>query len=159
MSNPLSRAALALLRIVAGFVLFCPGALKLFGWFGGMPAGFALTPLLRAAGWIEVIGGPLVMLGLFTRPAAFVCSGEMAFAYFIGHFPHGFWPVQNNGAPAVLLCFIFLFLSTAGPGPLSLDEWIAARRSESASRLARAARPDSLPAAVQESDARHVETR
>jgi|SRR5262252_3804697 len=128
MKDPLARATLALLRIVAGFILFCPGALKIFGWFGGMPAGFTLTPLIRTAGWIEVVCGPLLMLGLLTRPVAFLCSGEMAFAYFIGHFPHGFWPVKNNGAPAVLLCFIFLFLSAAGPGSFSLDGLIAARR-------------------------------
>ena len=123
----ITRATQALLRIVAGLLLFCPGALKLFGWFGGMPPGIPLTPLLVTAGWIEVIAGPLLMLGLFTRPVAFICSGEMAVAYFYGHFPHGFWPVRNHGEPAVLLCFIFLFLSAAGPGPLSVDEWLAAR--------------------------------
>ncbi len=111
----------ALLRIVAGFLLFCPGALKLWGWFGGMPPGIPFTPLLHVAAVIEVIAGPLIMLGLFTRPVAFIASGEMAFAYFIGHFPHGFWPVQNQGAPAVLLCFIFLYIAAAGPGPWSLD--------------------------------------
>ena len=128
-NDAVTRATQTLLRIVAGLILFCPGALKLFGWFGGMPAGFALTPLLRTAGWIEVIGGPLIMLGLFTRPAAFICSGEMAVAYFKGHFPSGFWPVKNHGEPAVLLCFIFLFLSAAGAGPFSLDEWLAKRRA------------------------------
>jgi len=128
-NDAVTRATLALLRIVAGWLLFCPGAHKLFGWFGPMPAGFVLTPLLRTAGWIEVIGGPLIMLGLFTRPAAFLCSGEMAVAYFKAHFPRGFWPVQNHGEPAVLLCFIFLFLSAAGPGPMSVDEWLASRRA------------------------------
>jgi len=88
-----------------------------------------LTPLLRTAGWIEVIGGPLIMLGLFTRPVAFICSGEMAVAYFKAHFPRGFWPVQNHGEPAVLLCFIFLLLSASGAGPLSVDEWLASRRA------------------------------
>jgi putative oxidoreductase len=111
----------SLLRIAAGVILFCPGAMKMFDWFGGMPAGVKLSPLLVSAGIIEVIGGTLIVLGLFTRAVAFVTSGEMAFAYFIGHFPRGFWPVQNHGEPAVLLCFIFLFLSTAGAGPLSLD--------------------------------------
>ena len=128
-NDAVTRVTQALLRIVAGLLLFCPGALKLFGWFGGMPAGFALTPLLRTAGWIEVIGGPLLMLGLFTRPVAFLCSGEMAVAYFHGHFPHGFWPVRNHGEPAVLLSFIFLFLSAAGAGPFSVDEWLAKRRA------------------------------
>ena len=131
-NDAVTRATQALLRIVAGLLLFCPGALKLFGWFGGMPAGFVLTPLLRTAGWIEVIGGPLLMIGLFTRPVAFICSGEMAVAYFHSHFPHGFWPVKNNGQPAVLLCFIFLFLSAAGAGSLSVDEWLAHRRAREA---------------------------
>ena len=129
-NDAVTRATLTLLRIVAGWLLFCPGAHKLFGWFGAMPAGFVLTPLLRTAGWIEVIGGPLIMLGLFTRPAAFLCSGEMAVAYFKGHFPRGFWPVQNHGEPAVLLCFIFLFLSAAGAGSFSVDGWLASRRAD-----------------------------
>ena len=132
-TDAVTRATLALLRIVAGFILFCPGAFKLFGWFVPMPAGFVLTPLLRTAGWIEVIGGPLLMLGLFTRPVAFLCSGEMAVAYFKGHFPRGFLPIQNHGEPAVLLCFVFLFLSAAGAGPFSVDKWLAGRRARDTS--------------------------
>jgi putative oxidoreductase len=119
--NRFAGATLSLLRMVAGFLLFCPGALKLFGWFGGMPAGVTLTPLLMTAAVIEVVGGVALMLGLFTRPVAFIASGEMCFAYFIGHFPRGFLPVQNHGEAAVLLCFIFLYLSAAGPGPFSVD--------------------------------------
>ena len=119
--NRFAGATLSLLRMVAGLLLFCPGAMKLFGWLGGMPAGVALTPLLMTAGVIEVVAGTALMLGLFTRPVAFIASGEMCFAYFIGHFPHGFLPIQNHGEPAVLLCFIFLYLSAAGPGPFSLD--------------------------------------
>jgi putative oxidoreductase len=121
----------SLLRLVAGLILFCPGAMKLFGWFGGMPAplaGHPLPPLLMSAGIIECTAGPLLMLGLFTRPVAFIASGEMAFAYFIGHFPRGFWPVQNHGEPAVLLCFIFLFLAATGGGPISLDHALARAR-------------------------------
>ena len=113
--------ALSLLRAVSGLLLICPGGMKLFGWFGGMPAWATLTPLLVTAGVLEVVGGSLILLGLFTRPAAFIVSGEMAAAYFIGHFPHGFLPIQNHGEPAVLLCFILLFISASGPGPLSLD--------------------------------------
>lgn len=128
MSNPLARGAQALLRIVSGLLFFFPGALKLFGWFGGMPAGFTLTPLLRTAGWMEVIGGPLILLGLFTRPVAFLCSGEMAVAYFHSHFPHGFWPIQNHGEQAVLFCFIYLFFAAAGAGPWSVDAWLERRR-------------------------------
>jgi putative oxidoreductase len=124
----IAGATHALLRIVAGFLFICPGAMKLLGWFGGMPAGVRLTPLLTAAGVIEVVGGVLIVLGLLTRPVAFIASGEMAFAYFIGHFPHGFWPIQNHGEPAVLLCFIFLFLCANGPGPFSLYRAVARRR-------------------------------
>jgi putative oxidoreductase len=128
MSNPLARGAQALLRIVSGLLFFFPGALKLFGWFGGMPAGFTLTPLLRTAGWMEVIGGPLILFGLFTRPVAFLCAGEMAVAYFHSHFPHGFWPIQNHGEQAVLFCFIYLFFAAAGAGPWSVDAWLERRR-------------------------------
>jgi putative oxidoreductase len=145
MTATLTRWALALLRIVSGLLFICPGALKILGWFGGMPAGFALTPLLRAAGWIELVGGTLILIGLFTRPAAFICSGEMCFAYFIGHFPKGFWPVQNHGEPAVLFCFIFLFLSAAGAGPLSLDGLIAARRARGLTQASPARTPPRGP--------------
>jgi len=130
MTNQLARWTQALLRIVSGFLLFCPGAHKIFGWFGPMPAGFTLTPLLSTAGWIEIVGGPLIMLGLLTRPVAFICSGEMAVAYFHSHFPRGFWPIQNHGELATVLCFNFLFLSAAGGGPLSVDAWLAGRRAE-----------------------------
>ena len=119
----------SLLRIVAGLLFFDAGAMKMLGWFGGMPAGVPMTPLITAAGLIEIIGGSLILLGLLTRPVAFITSGEMAFAYFMGHFPHGFWPIQNHGEPAVLLCFIFLFLWGNGAGPISLDHLIARRRA------------------------------
>ncbi|MGE5233194.1 MAG: DoxX family protein [Acidobacteriota bacterium] len=122
--NRLAGPAHALLRIVSGLLFICPGGMKLFGWFGGIPGGqtgLHLPPLLLTAGIIEVVGGAAILLGLFTRPVAFVASGEMAFAYFIGHFPRGFWPIQNHGEPAVLLCFIFLFLAASGAGPFSLD--------------------------------------
>ena len=128
--NRMADATQSLLRIVAGLLFICPGALKLFGWFGGMPPGVQLTPRLVAAGLIEVAGGVLIVLGLFTRPVAFIASGEMAFAYFMGHSPNGFWPIQNHGELAVLLCFIFLFLAASGPGPFSLDQARAGRRPE-----------------------------
>lgn len=130
MEKGLAGVAHALLRIVAGALFICPGGMKLFGWFGGMPAGAHLSPLLVVAGVIEVFGGALIVLGLLTRPVAFIASGEMAFAYFIGHFPKGFWPIQNHGESAVLLCFIFLFLAANGAGPWSLDRLF--RRSQSA---------------------------
>jgi putative oxidoreductase len=91
-----------------------------------------LTPLLTLAGVIELVGGFLILVGLFTRPVAFLASGEMAFAYFIGHYPRGFWPILNQGQPAVLYCFIFLFLWGNGPGPFSVDEWIRKRRTSAA---------------------------
>lgn len=119
----------SLLRIAAGVVFFCPGAMKLLGWFGGIPGGGPLPPLLLVAGVIELVGGAAILVGIFTRPIAFVASGEMAFAYFLGHFPHGFWPIQNHGEPAVLLCFIFLFLAAAGPGPLSLEHLLVRERA------------------------------
>ena len=130
--NRLGDAAHSLLRIVAGVLFICPGGMKLLGWFGGLPghpSGGHLPPLLMAAGWIELVGGVAILLGLFTRPVAFITSGEMAFAYFIGHFPRGFWPIQNNGQPAVLFCFIFLFLAANGAGAFSLDHLIRRRRS------------------------------
>lgn len=125
----------SLLRIVAGVLFICPGGMKLLGWFGGMPGnpgGGALPPLLVVAGVIELVGGVAILLGLFTRPVAFIASGEMAVAYFMGHFPHGFWPIQNHGEPAVLLCFIFLFLSANGAGPFSLDHVLRRRRDKAA---------------------------
>jgi len=127
MMNRFAGEAHSLLRIVAGLLFICPGGMKLFGWFGGMPAGVRLSPLLIAAGVIEVFGGALIVLGLFTRPVAFIASGEMAVAYFMGHFPKGFWPILNQGQPAVLFCFIFLFFAAAGPGPFSLDSAIRRR--------------------------------
>jgi putative oxidoreductase len=118
----------ALLRIFAGLIFICPGGLKLFGWFGGMPAGVKLTPLLWVAGILEVVGGTMIVLGLFTRAVAFITSGEMAVAYFMGHAPNGFFPIQNHGEGAVLLCFIFLFLWGNGAGPWSIDAAMAKRR-------------------------------
>jgi putative oxidoreductase len=117
-----------LLRIFAAAIVFCPGALKLFGWFGGMPKGVPMTPLIWTAGFLEVVGGVLLFIGLFTRPVAFILAGEMAFAFFIGHFPHGFFPIENHGEGAVLLCFIFLFLWGNGPGAWSVDGLRARRR-------------------------------
>jgi len=110
-----------LLRVFAGLLLLQPGGVKLFGWFGGLPQGVELNALLWVAGILEVVGGAVIILGLFTRPVAFVLSGEMAVAYFMGHFPQGFWPIQNHGEPAVLLAFTFLFFAAYGAGEWSLD--------------------------------------
>lgn len=126
--NRVADATHSLLRIVSALLLIQPGGMKLLGWFGGMPQGMTLTPLITTAGILELVLGTLILVGLLTRPAAFIASGEMAFAYFIGHFPQGFWPIQNHGEPAVLLCFIFLFLAFNGPGSWSLDHVIRRRR-------------------------------
>ncbi len=80
-----------------------------------------MASLAGIAGALELIGGTLLLLGLFTRPVAFLVSGEMAVAYFMGHAPQGFWPILNEGAPAVFFCFLWLYISSAGPGPWSLD--------------------------------------
>jgi putative oxidoreductase len=121
-----------LLRIVVGLLYFQVGTDKTFGWFGGMPGHPGPAPLLTQigiGGWLEVIGGLLVMLGLFTRPVAFILSGEMAVAYWQFHAPSGgFWPIQNGGGDAVLFCFIFLFMAAFGGGDWSLDALIRKRR-------------------------------
>lgn len=125
-------ATQSLLRIVAGLLFICPGGMKLLGWFGGMPGPphpGGLPLLLVTAGVIELVGGSLILLGLFTRPVAFIASGEMAVAYFKSHFPRGFWPIQNHGEPAVLFCFIYLFLWANGPGPWSFDALLRRRRA------------------------------
>lgn len=129
-----------LVRISAAVIFICAGGLKIFGWFGGMPAGMSVPPLLVAAGIIEVVGGTAIALGLFTRPVAFILSGEMAFAYFMGHFPNGFFPIQNHGEAAFLLCFIYLFLSAYGAGRWSLDHSIR-RKTPTLSEAVMSERP------------------
>ncbi len=117
--------AVFLLRVTTGLIFMQNGGLKLFGWFGGMPPGFEMTTLILVAGILEFAGGIAIMLGLFTRPIAFILAGEMAVAYFIGHaLPMGNFlvPLANQGQPAVLLCFIFLFLAAYGAGKWSLDQ-------------------------------------
>jgi len=121
---------LSVLRIVLAFLFIQVGAAKWFAFPAAiMPSGgtAAIGSLPWFAGVIEVTGGTLILLGLFTRPVAFILAGEMAVAYFIGHAPHGFWPVLNQGALAVIYCFLFLYISAAGPGPWSLDAWLANR--------------------------------
>ena len=116
--------ARSVLRLVVGFTFSLHGWQKLLGLFGGMGGKGATAPfgsLIWFAGGLELIGGLLIILGLFTSPVAFILCGEMAVAYFKAHFPHGFLPLVNHGELAVLYCFIFLYLSTAGAGPLSLD--------------------------------------
>lgn len=115
---------LSVLRVVAAFLFMQVGTGKLFAFPAAiMPEGGTapLWSLAWFAGALEVFGGFFLLIGLFTRPVAFLLSGEMAFAYFIGHAPQGFWPVLNQGALAALYCFLFLYFSSAGGGPWSLD--------------------------------------
>ena len=125
---------LSALRIVAAFLFMQYGTAKLFAFPGAIVPGGGTVPLMSQAGAaavFEIIGGGLLLVGLFTRPVAFVLSGEMAFAYFIGHAPQGFWPILNQGIPAIVFCFVWLYFSAAGAGPWSLDALIR-RRSGSA---------------------------
>ncbi len=116
----------ALLRIVVPFIYLCHGAQKFFGALGGHPV-WGGPPLFIAAGIIEMTCGPLMLLGLLTRAAAFVAAGEMAAAYFIMHFPHGPWPILNHGELPVVFCFVFLYIAARGPGIWSLDRLLNRR--------------------------------
>ncbi|WP_018263046.1 DoxX family protein [Methylobacterium sp. WSM2598] len=111
---------LSVLRIMAALIFMAHGTQKVLG-FPPHPNPPGLTTLPGIAGILELVGGALLALGLLTRPVAFILSGEMAFAYFIGHAPRGFFPTLNGGDAAILYCFVFLYLVFAGPGPLSLD--------------------------------------
>jgi putative oxidoreductase len=112
----------SILRMVAGFLILQHGTQKLFGFPANQPSPpVELLSRLGLASVIEIVCGLLLILGLFTRPAAFVLAGEMAVAYFIAHVPRGLLPLLNGGEPAVLNCFIFLYLCVAGAGPWSLD--------------------------------------
>jgi len=121
--------AYTLLRVVAGWLFFQAGATKILGWFGGVPPGVTIAVGSQAwiGGMLETIGGLLILIGLFTRPAAFIVSGEMAVAYFQFHQPNGTWPHQNQGTAAVLFCFIFLYMSAKGGGEYSLDAFLRKR--------------------------------
>jgi putative oxidoreductase len=112
---------LALLRIVTGLLFLEHATQKFIGFPAPFPMPGPLPPLLVAAGVIELVAGVLVTLGLFTRLAAFIAAGEMAVAYFMMHFPKGFWPAVNMGEGAILYCFIFLYLAAAGAGAWSID--------------------------------------
>ena len=120
-----------LLRVVAGFLFIQVGGMKLFGWFGGMPGGMTVTPFSEIwfGGVLEVFGGIAIVLGLCTRPIAFVLAGEMAVAYFQFHQPRGLFPIQNHGEPAVLFCFIYLFFAAHGAGRWSLDAAMRRRKA------------------------------
>jgi len=130
MFKSLEPRALSLLRIVAGFSFSLHGFQKLFGALGGLGGEggtAAFGSLIWFAGVLECFGGLLILLGLLTRPVAFLLCGQMAVAYFTSHSPRGFWPLLNGGELAVLYCFIFLYLTIAGPGCFSLDHLIRRR--------------------------------
>jgi putative oxidoreductase len=112
--------ALSLLRIVAALVLFSYGTQKILGFpaAANVPPAYSLSWF---AGVLELILGFALLIGFYSRAAAFVLSGEMAFAYFIAHFPKSFYPSQNGGVAAILFCFVFLYLAVSGPGPVSVD--------------------------------------
>jgi len=124
-----------LLRVVSGLLFLQAGGMKIFDWFGGVPAQFGGHPPIMSQTWIggvlEFYGGAAILLGFLTQPVAFILSGEMAVAYFQFHQPGGFWPIQNHGEPAVLLCFIFLFFAAHGAGTWSLDAWLGRQRKTS----------------------------
>jgi putative oxidoreductase len=113
---------LSVLRIVAALLFIAHGTGKYFDFPAlGMPTPSPFS-LFGVAGLIEIVGGLLVLVGFYTRAAAFIMSGEMAVAYFTAHLPHGFFPILNEGESAVLFCFVFLYLVFAGPGAWSIDE-------------------------------------
>ena len=112
--------AYALFRIVFGFLFIWHGAQKLFNFPLDFP--YPLNNLMYAAGGIELVGGALIMIGLLTRPAAFICSGTMAAAYWMAHGMEDFWPIINNGEMAVMYCFAFLFIATRGAGLWAVDK-------------------------------------
>jgi putative oxidoreductase len=131
--NSLNRFAdpvYCIMRLVVGLLFFCHGAQKILGWFPNpkQPAG-PLDTMGLLSGWIELIGGILIAVGLFTRLAAFISSGEMAVAFFMVHAKAGLIPRLNGGEPAVMYCFIFLFIFFYGAGRLSLDSLLFKRRA------------------------------
>ena len=122
---------LSVFRIVAAFLFVAHGTQKLFNFPTlSQPMDVHLTSLLGAAGMIELGGGVLLLLGLFTRPIAFLVAGEMAYAYFHAHAAGGFWPIMNRGELAVFFCFAWLYIAAAGPGPWSIDALIGRRSAK-----------------------------
>ena len=124
-----SPHVLAALRIMTALLMIQHATMKFFAFPGPMPMPGPLPPIIVAAGVIELVTGTLIVLGLFTRPAAFLASGTMAAAYFLGHATQGFWPALNQGEAAIMFCFVFLYLVFAGPGSWSLDSLLRARRN------------------------------
>ena len=130
-TNRAAQVTYFLLRVVAGLLFLQAGGMKLFAWFGGIPSAMGGQPPLMSqmgiGGVLEFFGGLAILLGLLTRPVAFILSGEMAVAYWQFHAPHGLWPIQNHGESAVLFCFIFLYMAAQGGGDWSLDALLRRR--------------------------------
>ena len=120
----------SILRIVTAFLFIQHGTQKMFGFPAAQQGPFELASLMGAAGTLEVVGGLLLLIGLFTRPVAFILSGEMAFAYFMVHAPQSFWPMLNGGELAVQWSFLFLFFAVAGGGAWSLDNYLPHKRRD-----------------------------
>ncbi len=121
----------SVLRMVAAVTFMLAGTMKLFAFPVGIPPNGGTVQLVSELGvgaLLEVFGGGLLLVGLFTRPVAFILSGEMAVAYIQFHFPQGFWPVMNGGVPAMIYCFVWLYFSSAGGGAWSLDSIMKKRR-------------------------------
>jgi putative oxidoreductase len=142
-----ARQMLSVLRIVTALLFLSHGLSKIVG----IPMSSASFPspwtLLWIAGMLELIGGFLLLIGLFSRPVAFLLAGEMAVAYWLVHAPDDFWPVLNGGESAILFCFIFLYLTMRGPGPWSIDCWMLGKRA--------AVGPDSYYEGMRRGEVRH----
>ena len=121
---------LSIMRVITGFLFMQHGGQKIFGFPAPQRYEFDPISLSGAAGMLELVGGALIVIGLLTRPTAFLLSGLMAFAYFIAHAPQGFWPLMNGGELAALYCFVFLYLSAAGGGEWSIDLLRSGQRQE-----------------------------
>ena len=133
--SPWTGRLLSVLRIVTGLLFMMHGTQKMFGFPSGeMSRPFELMSQMGLAGVLETFGGAMIVLGLLTRPVAFILAGQMAVAYFQAHFPRSFFPTLNGGEPAALFCFIFLYLMMAGAGPWSIDALLARSRAETVAR-------------------------
>ena len=125
-----SPQLLSILRIITGFLFMAHGTQKWFGFPVPPPSPIAPMSLVGIAGSLELVGGALILIGLFTRPVAFILSGLMAFAYFMAHAPQGFWPLVNMGELAIMYCFVFLMLAAAGGGQWSVDRLLRGQRGK-----------------------------
>lgn len=130
MRQPWPDRVLAVFRIIAGLIFLTAGTTKILGY---PPSPMPVPPIevfsqIWIGAWMEIIGGILIVIGLFTRPTAFILSGEMAVAYFQFHAPGSFWPTVNMGVAAIMYCWFFLYLAVAGPGAWSIDQTVARRR-------------------------------